>query len=101
RAPLDDFSFLSRDPTVNVLQSALEKYFDEEVSPGEQAEVTELSDDRRGADDEVAVTDLSLPGAQPARAPDGRRIFDKFSITDAGWVSCWIAEGIRKFRHKH
>ena len=63
--------------------------------------MTELSDDRRGDGEEVAVTDRSLPGVRPTRAPDGRRLFDKFSITDAGWVSCLVAEGIRKFRHKH
>src|SRR5436309_14606167 len=36
-APLDDRSFLSRDPTVNLLQSALVKSCDDEVSPAGQA----------------------------------------------------------------
>ncbi|HEY4594562.1 MAG TPA: metallophosphoesterase, partial [Thermoanaerobaculia bacterium] len=34
----------------------------------------------------------------PRRDLDGRRIFDKFSITDIRWVSSLVAMGIRKFR---
>ena len=33
-APLDDFSFFSRDPTVSLLQSALDRYFDEQAGDG-------------------------------------------------------------------
>ena len=101
-APLDDFSFLSRDPVINIVQSALEEYFEERgMAPAEQVERVELPDDRRGLASEVAVTDCALRDVFPSRIEAGRRIFNKFSITDAGWVSCKVAEGIRLFTGKH
>jgi hypothetical protein len=97
-APIDDFSFFSRDATISNLQSALEQYFREQ----DQVETAPPADDRRGGGDEdVAVTDVSLPDWQPRRDEDNRRVFDKFSTTDPRWVSSLFAEGIRRFKGKH
>src|SRR5206468_1804258 len=63
---------------------------------------TAATDDRRrGGGEDVAVTDVSLPGWQPRRDEDNRRIFDKFSITDIRWVSSLFAMGVRKFKGRH
>src|SRR5262249_52959412 len=72
-APIDDFSFFSRDAAISNLQSALEQYFRER----DEVE-TAPSDARRGGDEDVAVTDVSLAGWQPRRDEDNRRAFDKF-----------------------
>jgi len=95
-APIDDFSFFSRDATISNLQSALEQYFAEK----KQVEVTR-PDGRRGGGGNVAVTDESLPGNKPTRSGDGRRFFDQFSITDVRWVSSLFAMGVRKFKGRH
>ncbi|HEV2855110.1 MAG TPA: metallophosphoesterase [Thermoanaerobaculia bacterium] len=99
-APIDDFSFFSRDASVSNLQSALEQYFAE--SQRETLEAAEPPDDRRSDPwDEVAVTDVSLAGVPPSRELDGRRVFDKFSVTDARWVSSLFAMGVRRFRDRY
>src|SRR5262249_9048569 len=56
-------------------------------------------DDRRGGD-VIMVADTSL-GQVPQRTDDGRRVFDKFSITDLRWVRSKIAEGATLLRKKH
>ena len=99
-APIDDFSFFSRDAAISNLQSALEQYFHQRQS--ESLEAAEPPDDRRSGDwDDVAVTDVSLAGVEPTRELDGRRVFDKFSVTDVRWVSSLFAMGVRRFRKRH
>jgi len=94
-APIDDFSFFSRDAVLSNLQSALEHVLTEK----EKLAQSDLPDDRRSFQDDVAVTDVSLADAPPpSRDLDGRRIFDKFSIFDIRWVSSLVAEGVRKLR---
>jgi hypothetical protein len=93
-APIDDFSFFSRDAAISNLQSALEQYFQKR----DETETAPPADDRRGDDEDVAVTDVSLPDWQPRRDEDNRRIFDKFSVTDIRWVSSLFAMGVRKFK---
>jgi hypothetical protein len=102
-APIDDFSFFSRDPVVSNLQSALDQYFEEKApSEVERIVVKELADDgRRGESGDIAVTDRSLLDSEPQRASDGRRLFGRFEVTDPGWISSAVAMGIRKFRGKH
>jgi hypothetical protein len=102
-APIDDFSFFSRDPVVSNLQSALDQYFEEKAgSEVEQIVEKELADDgRRGENGDVAVTDRTLLESEPQRDSDGRRLFGKFEVTDPGWISSALAMGIRKFRGKH
>src|SRR5262249_656106 len=57
--------------------------------------------DRRTTDDEVIVAAQHLKEApDPRRTEDGRRVFEKFSITDVRWVRSKIAEGIRFFHGK-
>ncbi|HEX4961109.1 MAG TPA: metallophosphoesterase [Thermoanaerobaculia bacterium] len=97
-APLDDFSFFSRDAVLSNLQSALEQVMREK----EELVSAELPDDRRSFDADVAVTDVSLKDVPaPTRDLDGRRIFDKFSVTDIRWVSALLSEGVRKLRGRY
>ncbi len=99
-APLDDFSFFSRDPIISNLQSALDEYWQSRAVEEPQPDDRRKPSGRRGGrDEEVAVTTQSLPGVSARRAA-GRRLFDKFSITDPGWVSSVFAMGIRKLRDK-
>jgi Calcineurin-like phosphoesterase len=99
-APLDDFSFFSRDPIINLVQSALDEY-STTIRPNEVEETPPSDDGRRSAEEEVVVTAQRLRDMpQPARTEDGRRVFDKFSITDIRWVRAKVAEGIRLFRGK-
>lgn len=97
-APLDDFAFVSRDPIVGLLQSALDEYYDQ---PGNTREVTDQApaDDRRG-DGPALVTNRSLVELPAPERVDDRRVFEKFSITDLRWVRSKVAEGIRLFRHR-
>jgi Calcineurin-like phosphoesterase len=100
-ADLDDYSFLSRDPIISIVQSAIEHYFDQPQNAGAVVAEEPVDDQRRGADDEPIVTNRTLRDYQPVRDPDGRRLFDKFSITDIGWVSSAVAMGVRAFRKRH
>jgi hypothetical protein len=98
-APLDDFAFLSRDPTISLFQSAMTEYVEQK---GGVEQAPPADDSRRGATDVVAAADRKLRIAPaPRRTPDGRRVFDAFSITDPRWIQSKIAEGIRLFRGKH
>jgi hypothetical protein len=97
-AELDDFAFLSRDPIVSLVQSALELHLARPESGAELVQAESADDRRRGANDYPVVTDLSLKDYQPQRdQSDGRRFFDRFSISDVGWVSSKVAEGLRLF----
>lgn len=105
-ATLDDYAFISHDPVVSNLQSALEEYF-EEREDVHAAEDEEDDDGRRGGGRDqpsahaVAITDRRLGDTEETVDPDGRRLFEKFSKTDVGWISSLVAEGVRKFRKKH
>jgi hypothetical protein len=94
---VDDFSFISRDPFICNLQSALEAYFLER-DPKRVTAAPPPDDTRRGPGDVPAVADRSLVDWVPMRQPNGRRIFNKFSILDARWVSCKLAE---RWKHKY
>jgi hypothetical protein len=98
--PLDDFAFISRDPVVSIAQSALEFYFQHPESNDKLVQ-QELPDDRRrGRNNVPIITDTRL-SEWSARRSSGRRILDKFSITDPGWVSSLIATGVRWLRKRH
>lgn len=96
-ASLDETCFISSDPIVSITQSALQEYFDHPDSPDHVGEPSEQPQ-RRGAESDPPVTDRSLSAGLP---PSSRRILDKFSITDPGWVSSLIAMGVSKFRKPH
>jgi hypothetical protein len=99
-APLDDFAFISHDPIVSIVQSALESYLQD---PGSQDRVVmqDMPDDvRRSGGDVPIITDKRLLGGNARRRGD-RRLLDKFSITDPGWVSSAVAMGVRLLRKRH
>src|SRR5262245_44600873 len=84
-APLDDFVFLSRDPLVSIAQSALEEVALE--TNGAVAQDAPSDDERRGPGQDSVITSQKLAHATvPPRSPTGRRLFNKFSVTDARWV---------------
>lgn len=99
-APLDSFSYFSRDPVISLLQSALDELY---TQPGQADHVVSAppADDRRGVPAAVVVTDRRL--ATPLRRPtdDDRRLFEQFSMTDIRWIRSKIAEGLRLCRGKH
>ncbi|MBY5471521.1 hypothetical protein HFO86_15075 [Rhizobium leguminosarum] len=83
--------YISSDPIISIVQSSLEEYLRDPTSP-DQGKVV------RRAGDEPFVTDSEVVGERSSR---GRRIFEKFSVTDIGWVSSLVAMGIRKFESPH
>jgi hypothetical protein len=100
-ALIEDLSFFSRDPVVSNLQSALEEYF-ETINPGALAKTTTEFDGRRGGDDGwPSAADYTIKGYEPRRDNDGRRVFNKFSVTDPRWVSSALSMGLRLFKGKH
>jgi len=102
--PLDDYVFMSRDKIVSITQSILDEYFHIHPQGKTLLETKELSDDdRRSRGDDLAITDSSIRGVslKDRRRANGRRLFDKFSTLDAGWVSSKVAEAIRLARKKY
>jgi calcineurin-like phosphoesterase family protein len=97
--PIDDYVFLSRDPIVSLVQSALDAAYERPENAGEVRE-TPPDDDRRG-DGPPLVAERSLESVPPPKGEDGRRVFEQFSVTDIGWVRSKLAEGIRLFRKRH
>jgi hypothetical protein len=98
--PLDDFVFISHDPIVSIVQSALESYLQQPDSQ-DRVVIQDMPDDvRRSGDDVPIITDRRLPGGNACRRGD-RRLLDKFSITDPGWVSSAVAMGVRLLRKRH
>jgi hypothetical protein len=99
-APLDDFSFFSRDPIISILQSALEEYLESESFELVESKPP-MDDQRRGSRDEIAVTDRGLRGVKVIRKTQGRRLFGAFELADPRWLSVGLALGLRLFRQKH
>jgi hypothetical protein len=98
--PLDDWSFISRDPVISNLQTVLDYYFID--GPGKNKIRVKLAPetDRRGPGQVSLTGDVSLSGYEPSKA-EGRRVFNKFSVTDPEWVSSGLAAGVRLFRGRH
>jgi len=99
-APLDDFSFFSRDPVISNLQTVLDYYFCDGPGKDQVSLKPPPETDRRGPGEVSFVGDASLVGVDPREA-DGRRLFDKFSVTDPEWVSAGLAAGLRLLRGRH
>jgi hypothetical protein len=96
-APLDDFAFMSRDPVVNLVQSALDEHLQDSISTVEPP----LSD-RRAAVAELGVTDRRVPDLDvQVDTATGRRLFGRFQPLDARWVNSAIAMAIRIARKRH
>lgn len=95
---VDDYAYIPRDATLNLLQSAIERWFEEE----NQAIVTSEPppDDRRGGGEEVMLADRYLPD-MPPETGDGRRWFGAFEVakpivfSDPRWISAVFAMGMR------
>jgi len=99
--PLDDLVFISRDPLVSLLQTALELFF-EARRPELITKSAPADDDRRNLNDDFMVTDVALANWPPTGSPEGdRRVLGAFSETDPRWLASWMAEGVRLFRDKH
>jgi hypothetical protein len=100
-ALIDDFVFISSDPVISLLQTALQEYFDT-VHTDLVEEEPPTDDERRGPDGVPSITGSSLIGCPPIiRETDGRRVFNAYSETDPRWLASWIAEGVRLFRGRH
>ena len=84
-APLDDYSYISRDPVISLLQSALDEVHDRPANAGKVVREPP-PDDRRAADGDPVVTDLSLADAPGPVHSGDRRLFEQFSVTDVQWV---------------
>lgn len=98
---LDDSAFISSDPIISLTQSALEAYFSHPDSKDKIAAPSRSSPGRRSSSQPHPVTERTLASAPIAQGSSGRRVFDKFSITDIGWVSSLVAMGISKFKSPH
>jgi hypothetical protein len=97
--PIEDRAFISSDPVISLLQSALDELYELQLQQHVKRE--RPAGDRRRGETADPVTDLSL-GLPPLQvAPPDRRVFEKFSITDPGWVKSKLAEGIRLFHGRH
>ncbi|MCY1327603.1 3',5'-cyclic adenosine monophosphate phosphodiesterase CpdA [compost metagenome] len=77
--------YISSDPIISIVQSALELYLlDPETPDGVEPDTKN-----------PMVTDQRV-----ARKKTTRRVFEKFSVTDVGWVSSVVAMGIRNFKNR-
>jgi hypothetical protein len=81
--PLDNVAFLSRDPAIGLLQSALEQYHLEK----KPTTVAPVSRGRRSAGEWKGTTT--------------RRLLNEFSETDPRWVASVVAMGLKLFREPH
>lgn len=100
-AHIDDFSFFSRDPVISNLQSALEEYFETQQPDMLEEVIPETEERRRDGDSLPPAAQKSIKDFTPSRDEEGRRLFEKYSITDPGWVCSALSMGIRLFKGRH
>lgn len=87
--PIAKAAYFSRDEVVSLFQSALEAYYEEQ-----RPDLIQTAAGPGAAAADPPVTDRSLKGVAPA----AQKLFEKFSITDVGWASSLVAQGLRKVR---
>jgi hypothetical protein len=91
-APNSSEPFFPRDRVAALVQSQLHQFF----------EFHDLVQEPQGqglAPDDIPVANRSLrPGALVGPS---NKLFEAFGPTDAGWVSCKIAEAITRFKGRH
>jgi len=112
---LDSRVFLSRDPDICTLQSALDEYFATRASeragsdatsrnasraPGTQADTRRAARDTPRADAALEPPDM-VTDRYLLNVNNGRRLFEQFSVTDIRWISCLFAMAKRKFGKRH
>lgn len=98
---LDSVAFISHDAILSNVQSALEEYL-ESQEPELLIDDGEAAGDRRGGSGETPmVTGRRLRDPGRNAPSDDRRVGEKFSITDIGWISSLVAQGVRRLRGKH
>ncbi len=95
---IDDYAYIPRDATLNLLQSSIEQWFEEKNPEAIASEPP--PDDRRGGPREVMLADEHLPALPPETDGD-RRWFGAFEVSrpklfsDLRWVSAVFAMGMR------
>lgn len=77
--------YISSDPIISIVQSTLELFL---LGPDSPYVV------------EQNPTNTLITDQRVARKSSGRRVFEKFSVTDIGWISSAVAIGIRKFKDR-
>jgi hypothetical protein len=97
-APLTDWAFISHDPVISIVQSALECHLRNLTGAVKKAPA--FDSNRRGAGGKIPVTAMGLKDVA-AQRNDNRRVFNAFSQTDPRWVASLVAEGIRWLKGKH
>jgi hypothetical protein len=95
--PLDDWSFFSRDPIISNFQTVMDYYFSDGPGKDQVKLDPPPASDRRGPGEVPVAGNTSISGYAP-KTSDGRRVFDKFSVTDPEWVSTALAVGVRLLR---
>lgn len=98
---IDNSCFISSDPIISLTQSALEVYFSHPDSKDKATPPGWKPIGRRNSPEVPPVTDRTLANLSNGGGSSGRRVFDKFSITDIGWVSSLLAMGISKLKSPH
>lgn len=98
---IDDYAFFSRDPVISNLQSALEDYFENNKPEDVEDVKTGHGGRRSGGDEILPAADKSIKNINLEVTDDGRRLFNKYSITDPGWIKSVFAMGVRLLKKKH
>jgi hypothetical protein len=90
--PIEEEVYIPQDRIVSLFQSALEEYYEKVAREMVQGGTA----GRQLVGSRVPITDRELVGVA---GPEGqRKLFEQFSVTDAGWSSVLVAEGIRAAR---
>jgi Calcineurin-like phosphoesterase len=99
---MDEQVFLSRDPMVSLLQSALDEWAVENADVITEKAPEAAHGDRRSVESGgIMITNQRLAKPPAIRKVDDRRLLDQFSTTDVRWVRSLMASAVTKFRGKH
>ena len=104
---IDERSFFSRDPVISVFQSVLEEYLETRepalIASGSAAAGTPAAEGRILEEAPEAPSDdaPAVPPVTGRRLLRRERLFEKFSVTDPGWVSQLFAQALTRLRGLH
>lgn len=98
--PIDDLAYISHDPVISILQSALVEYFLTQAPDKIEKPKAASTGRRRDAASfaPVGAPSLKSVSAQPRR---GRRLFNRYSETDPRWIASVVAMGVRALKKPH